>query len=110
MARASQPHSLTVLCCRRQRRGAIAVAVAAVWAAGGGSLPPLLARAAAEDPAEQAQLPELVRTKHRTFSIPFRLPAAKDADAAPQRVMMSVSKDLGGLADVDYFEGSTRAW
>jgi|694.fasta_scaffold07366_10 hypothetical protein len=96
MVQSSQPHSLPVLCCRRQRGFAIAVAVAAVWAAGGGSLPPLLARAAAEGPAEQARLPELVRTKHRTFSIPFRLPTAKDADAAPQRVMMSVSKDLGG--------------
>lgn len=45
--------------------------------------------------SEQARLPDLVRTKQRTFSIPFRLPAAKDADAAPQRVVMSVSKDLG---------------
>jgi hypothetical protein len=37
-----------------------------------------------------------VRTKHRTFTIPFRLPAAKDADAEPQRVLLNVSKDLGG--------------
>jgi hypothetical protein len=51
---------------------------------------------AAEGSLEQASLPELVRTKHRTFSIPFKLPTPKDADAAPQRVMMSVSKDLGG--------------
>lgn len=50
----------------------------------------------AEGPGEQARLPELVRTKHRSFSIPFRLPAAQDADAAPQRVSLSVSKDLGG--------------
>lgn len=49
----------------------------------------------AEALVEQAKLPELVRTKQRTFSIPFRLPAAKDADAAPQRIVMSVSKDLG---------------
>ena len=41
-------------------------------------------------------MPEVVRTKHRTFSIPFRLPTPQDADAAPQRVVMSVSKDLGG--------------
>lgn len=72
------------------------IAVALVWAVGSGSLPHLRARAAAEGPVEQVRLPELVRTKHRTFSIPFRLPAAKDADAAPQRVVMSVSKDLGG--------------
>ena len=51
--------------------------------------------AAAESVAGQPGLPELVRTKHRTFSIPFRLPTSQDADAAPQRVMMSVSKDLG---------------
>ncbi|MFM8804739.1 MAG: hypothetical protein ACKOK8_12650, partial [Planctomycetia bacterium] len=59
-------------------------------------LPHVEARAAAEGTVEQVRLPELVRTKHRTFSIPFRLPTAKDADAAPQRVVMSVSKDLGG--------------
>jgi hypothetical protein len=63
---------------------------------GSGSLPHLQTQAAADGPVEQVRLPELVRTKHRTFSIPFRLPAAKDADAAPQRVVMSVSKDLGG--------------
>jgi len=65
-------------------------AAATIWP---GAAPP---RAAAEGRLEQAGLPELVRTKHRTFSIPFRLPAPKDADAAPQRVVMSVSKDLGG--------------
>lgn len=48
---------------------------------------------AADQPA--AALPELVRTKHRVFSIPFRLPAPKTADAAPQRVVLSVSTDLG---------------
>jgi hypothetical protein len=70
------------------------VAVSIAWAAGTGGLSPLLA--ATDGPAEQARLPELVRTKNRIFSIPFRLPAAQDADAAPQRVAMSVSKDLGG--------------
>ncbi|NCA11392.1 hypothetical protein EBR56_06230, partial [bacterium] len=40
-------------------------------------------------------LPDLVRTKHRSFSIPFRLPAAKSPDAAPQRVVLNVSTDLG---------------
>jgi len=42
-----------------------------------------------------AALPDLVRTKQRVFSIPFRLPPAKSADAAPQRVVLSVSTDLG---------------
>jgi hypothetical protein len=40
-------------------------------------------------------LPDLVRTKQRVFSIPFRLPAPQSADAAPQRVILNVSKDLG---------------
>jgi hypothetical protein len=42
-------------------------------------------------------LPELVRTKHRSFAIPFRLPPTQDPndDAAPQRVVLNVSKDLG---------------
>jgi len=71
----------------------MAMALAVVWAALG-SLAPLAV--GAEVPAEQARLPELVRTKHRTFSIPFRLPAAQDADATPLRVSLSVSKDLGG--------------
>ena len=70
------------------------MAFALAWASGTAGLPSLLA--ATDGPAEQARLPELVRTKHRTFSIPFRLPTAQDADAAPQRVVMSVSKDLGG--------------
>lgn len=49
----------------------------------------------AAEPAEP-RLPELVRTKHRVFSIPFRLPATTTPDATPQRVTMSVSRDLGG--------------
>jgi len=42
-------------------------------------------------------LPDIVRTKHRSFSIPFRLPLSQDPndDAAPQRVVLNVSKDLG---------------
>lgn len=42
-------------------------------------------------------LPELVRTKHRVFSIPFRIPKSEDpdADAAPQKVVLNVSTDLG---------------
>jgi len=45
--------------------------------------------------AASAALPDLVRTKQRVFSIPFRLPPAKSPDAAPQRVVLSVSTDLG---------------
>ncbi len=42
-------------------------------------------------------LPELVRTKHRTFAIPFRIPASEDpdAEAAPQKVVLNVSTDMG---------------
>ena len=54
------------------------------------------ARGATDSLGGRSGLPELVRTKHRTFAIPFRLPAAKDADAEPQRVVLNVSKDLGG--------------
>jgi hypothetical protein len=47
--------------------------------------------------ADAPGLPEIVRTKHRSFAIPFRLPASQDpdADAAAQRVVLNVSKDLG---------------
>ncbi|MEI7781319.1 MAG: hypothetical protein WCJ18_05265, partial [Planctomycetota bacterium] len=53
------------------------------WAAAADGLPP--------PPA----LPDLVRTKNQQFSIPFSPPAAQSPDAAAQRVMLSVSKDLG---------------
>lgn len=45
--------------------------------------------------AATSTLPELVRTRQRAFSIPFRLPPAQTPDAAPQRVVLSVSSDLG---------------
>lgn len=51
--------------------------------------------AAPVDPTSTAGLPELIRTRQPAFAIPFRLPTARDAEAAPQRVVMSVSKDLG---------------
>ena len=49
-------------------------------------------------PQESAGLPDLIRTKHRTFAIPFRLPKSQDPDAtaAAERVLLHVSKDLGG--------------
>ena len=70
----------------------IVAAVLAAAALGGGDP---AARAATLPDA--AGLPPLVRTKHRTFAIPFRLPETKDpdADAAPQRVLLNVSEDLG---------------
>jgi len=74
---------------RRRRwtlRAGLTLAAAAVAVAG-------VAVRAAEPAA--GSLPELVRTKHRVFSIPFRLPAAQTADAAPQRVVLNVSSDLG---------------
>lgn len=48
-------------------------------------------------PADSAGLPEPIRTKHRTFAIPFRLPKSQDPDAsaAAERVMLHVSRDLG---------------
>jgi hypothetical protein len=52
--------------------------------------------------SEAAGLPKLIRTKHRTFAIPFRLPESRDpdADAAAQRVILNVSKDLGATWSV----------
>jgi hypothetical protein len=76
---------------RRLRHVALAAAVgcACAW-------PPAGPLGAADAPASHAGLPELVRTKHRSFSIPFKPPTGgQDADAAAQRVVMSVSKDLG---------------
>jgi hypothetical protein len=52
--------------------------------------------------ADAAGLPKLIRTKHRSFAIPFKLPESKDPDteAAPQRVILNVSKDLGATWSV----------
>lgn len=77
-----------------QKRGAprwwtLVACVCAVGIAGGGL------RGTAAEPPAATSLPELVRTKHRVFSIPFRLPPAQSPDAAPQRVVLSVSSDLG---------------
>ena len=61
-------------------------------------LPPAsLTGVRADTLADAAGMPKLVRTKHRTFAIPFRLPDSRDpdADATPQRVLLNVSKDLG---------------
>lgn len=50
----------------------------------------------AEPPATPG-LPELARTKQRTFAIPFRIPKSDDpdAEAAAQKVVLNVSTDLG---------------
>jgi len=71
---------------------ALVAAAVAVLSSGAG----MLDTRAATLPAA-AGLPPLVRTNHRTFAIPFRLPktADPDADAAPQRVILNVSQDLG---------------
>jgi len=60
------------------------------------ALASVVGRAPGEDAALPG-LPELVRTKHRVFSIPFRIPKTEDpdADAAPQKVVLNVSTDLG---------------
>lgn len=54
------------------------------------------AAATGDDLPSSPALPDLVRTKHQVFSIPFSLPATQSPDAAAQRVVLSVSKDLGG--------------
>ena len=48
-------------------------------------------------PSAQPGLPELLRTKNRTFAIPFRIPKSEDpdAEAAPQKVVLNVSTDMG---------------
>ncbi len=73
-----------------RRAGCFTAALAVVWAG--------VASGAA---AEPGGLPDLVRTKHRTFAIPFRLPKSQDPDAtaAAERVVLHVSKDLGGSWD-----------
>ncbi len=52
---------------------------------------------ATAEPTATPGLPELVRTKERTFAIPFRIPKSDDpdADAVAQKVMLNVSTDLG---------------
>jgi hypothetical protein len=74
----------------RPGTGWLVAALAAMWAG--------MAICAA---AEPSGLPDLVRTKHRTFAIPFRLPKSQDPDAtaAAERVVLHVSKDLGGSWD-----------
>jgi len=53
---------------------------------------------AAESPDDLPGLPPVTRTNQRTFAIPFRLPKSQDpdADATAQRVVLNVSRDLGG--------------
>ncbi|MFM8497547.1 MAG: hypothetical protein ACKOEM_18800, partial [Planctomycetia bacterium] len=65
--------------------------VGACWLMAAAGMP----SARAAEQREPSALPDPVRTKQRVFSIPFRVPAAKDADAAPQRVVLNVSSDLG---------------
>lgn len=75
-------HAASPRCRRTWLAALVAVAVLAGRSPGEESLP---------------GLPELVRTKHRVFSIPFRIPKSEDpdADAAPQKVVLNVSTDLG---------------
>lgn len=75
---------------RRPAPRATAIACACLVAV---AFVPLVARS--EPSNNAAALPELVRTRQRVFSIPFRLPPAKSAESAPQRVVLSVSSDLG---------------
>jgi hypothetical protein len=74
----------------RLSRCCLAAAVVAIWAC-----------ISSGTAAEPSGLPDLVRTKHRTFAIPFRLPKSQDPDATAtaERVVLHVSKDLGGSWD-----------
>ena len=52
--------------------------------------------------ADRRSLPEPIRTNRPVFTIPFRLEESKSSDDAPQRVLLSVSRDLGAnWQDVD---------
>ena len=53
------------------------------------------AAAADESGRGRASLPAAIRTDRSLFTIPFRLPEPRRPDEAPQRVVLSVSKDLG---------------
>ena len=53
-------------------------------------------RAAADSAAQQPALPDIVRSDRRSFAIPFRVPTAKEAESAAERVLLNVSRDLGG--------------
>jgi hypothetical protein len=56
----------------------------------------------AADEADRRPLPEPIRTNRPVFTIPFRLEESKSSDDAPQRVVLSVSRDLGAnWQDVD---------
>jgi len=66
----------------------IAICIAAV-------IGPIAARAADGNLPPAPALPDLVRTKHQVFSIPFSPPPSQSPDTATQRVTLSVSKDLG---------------
>jgi hypothetical protein len=82
---------------RRGRRGRAGFLPRTAWAA------VWLACAAPSGPSiaavpEAPQLPPLVRSKQQAFSIPFQVPPPRerDGDAAVRRVVLQVSRDLGG--------------
>ena len=84
------------VCCLARRRGhsrLSGLAGLAVW---------LVASAAGADEPPQRTLPEPIRTNRAVFTIPFRLEEPASRAAAPQRVILAVSRDLGGTwRDVD---------
>jgi len=65
--------------------------VVASWLIGAG-------RAPAAEPADAPQLPPLVRSKDHALTIPFQVPEqrGKKGETAVRRVMLQVSRDLGG--------------
>ena len=51
---------------------------------------------------DRGTLPEPIRTNHSLFTIPFRLEESKSPGEGPQRVILSMSRDLGATwRDVD---------
>lgn len=71
-------------------RALLAIAIGIAAASG-----PTAGRAADGSLPPPPALPDLVRTKHQVFSIPFSPPPSQSPDTAAQRVTLSVSKDLG---------------
>ena len=62
----------------------------------------LVTSAAWAEGLPQPKLPEPIRTNRAVFTIPFRLEEPASREAAPQRVILAVSRDLGGTwRDVD---------
>lgn len=81
--------------CRGARSRALLAIVAGIATGIAAGIGPIAAHAADASLPSPPALPDLVRTKHQVFSIPFSPPPSQSPDTAAQRVTLSVSKDLG---------------